>query len=287
MTRPFAAADIGISTSCYHGERLSPLHLDRLDALGFGHIELLANRPHLDYQDPAHRREIVDWFGDRPARPVSVHLPFRETGGPRGWRPLSALSSDIRERSYARDQIKRALEITDQLAVTWVVIHLGDPGQSFNPVLFEYAYAVLDEIRRFAGVEILIETLGNEITGPERIREFLDIAQIPGVGICYDVGHRRPAAEGERFDQVREIHLNDNEGDGDPHLWPFAGTIDWPRLARGLVSAGFGGALVLEGGTPDPDRGRAAANRLARLLAEAAGSPEEFDLKHALKAKSR
>jgi sugar phosphate isomerase/epimerase len=283
MKPPIAAADIGISTSCYHGERLTPAHLDRLEACGFHRLELMASPHHLDYHDRAHRREIVDWFTTHPARPASVHLPFGEMTPSGSLRPISALSGNLRERSRARDEIKRALEMTEQLGVSRVVVHLGVPGQTFNPVLFDHTYALLDEIRRFAGVEILIETLDNEVTVPARIREFLDLTQIPGVGICYDVGHRPSTEDPDRFERVREIHLDDNDGDGDSHMWPFAGILDWPELAGQLVAEGFDGTLVLEGSTPDPERAREAADRLADVLAEAASSPE--DRKHAPEAR--
>jgi sugar phosphate isomerase/epimerase len=231
-------------------------------------------------------KEVADWFEASPAGTPSIHLPFFHPGlrGPGAW--ISALAREEASRQAARDEIKRALEITDRLPVRWAVVHLGVPGQIFSPVLFDYAFALVEMIRSFAGVQILLETLDNEIATPERIREFIQAAQVPGVRICYDVGHLGPPRAGATFDDAGALHLDDNDGSRDEHLWPFTGNLDWPALAASLAASGFAGPLVFEGPDGDLPKALDAADRLRDLVREAADSRMELDRKHGLRAES-
>ena len=274
--------DFGISTCSYREETLTTRCLDAIHNSGFRHIELFANRPHLDYRDRSRRRELIDWFRAHPTGKPSLHLPFFESTGRGSRRWISALAPEERQRQEARDEIKRALEITDALQLSWVVVHLGVPGQPFSPLLFDYAYTVVDMIRSFAGVVILIENLPNEISTPERIMEFVRTAQIPEIRICYDIGHGRLAGSSPRLEDAGAVHLNDNDGHTDQHLWPFAGVIDWASFAGTLASSGFAHPLVFEGPDTNLEAARRAAARLEALAGEARSSREEFDRKYGL-----
>lgn len=275
-------AGFGFSTYAFRDEPFSPAQLDRVQAAGFRHIELLGNRPHLDYHDREVQRQIVDWFRSNPTEARSLHLPYSEPTGKTSFRWISALASEERDRQASLDELKRALEITDRIPVSWVVLHLGVPGQQWSPVHMEYAYAAVDMIRKFSGTPILIENLRNEISRPERIREFIRVAELPETGICYDVGHGHLDGLKPVLDGVRSIHLNDNDLSGDAHLWPFGGTIDWPRLAQELVAAEFTGPLVLEGTGRNLEPAVDAARRFRDLLYEARSSQHEFSLKYSL-----
>ena len=76
------------------------------------------------------------------------------------------------ERQRALDAIKRCLELGDVMGLTFVVLHLGNPGQAFNPVVFDHAYAAIATIQSFAGTRVLVETLSNDIATFPRILEF-------------------------------------------------------------------------------------------------------------------
>ena len=41
------------------------------------------------------------------------------------------------------------------MGLTFVVLHLGNPGQEFNPVVFDHAYAAIATIQSFAGTRVL------------------------------------------------------------------------------------------------------------------------------------
>src|SRR5678809_1093587 len=42
------------------------------------------------------------------------------------------------ERQRALDEVKRCLELCDVMALRFLVLHLGEPGQAFNPVCLLY-----------------------------------------------------------------------------------------------------------------------------------------------------
>jgi sugar phosphate isomerase/epimerase len=149
-------------------------------------------------------------------------------------------------------------------------------GQSYNPVVFEHAYAAISMIQSFAGVPVLIETLPNEIATFERILEFEAVAQIPNIGICYDTGH------GEIGDNAGAIHLNDNQLEEDDHLWPFEGKRNWPALIEQIVLRGFEGRLILEARDDRLAIAAAGRSRLRDLFEEAQDSIDEFRLKYKL-----
>jgi sugar phosphate isomerase/epimerase len=245
--------DVGISTRCFGTEPLTLDRLERLRRAEFTQIELHAALPGLDYTNRSVVRDIVRWFGENELPSPSLHLPFEK----------NILASSRYERQAALDDFKRCLEINDLLPLQFVVMHLGNPRQEFNPVAFEHAYAAIATVQTFAGIRVLLETLDNDIATFARIKEFRNAAQLPDIGICYDTGH------GEMEESCDAIHVDD-------------GDRDWPALIERFVSLAFTGPVILE---PSDDNLGAAADRRSRLRDlrdEAANSMEEFRLKYKL-----
>jgi sugar phosphate isomerase/epimerase len=99
---------------------------------------------------------------------------------------------------------------------------------------------------------------------------------LPGdrIGFCYDTGHARLGPDGLEIarwmaGRVLTIHLQDNVGEGDAHLMPFDGTVDWPLAMRMLDEAGYDGPYVFETALPSAEevirRARETAERLTAL----------------------
>ncbi|HET9216604.1 MAG TPA: sugar phosphate isomerase/epimerase family protein [Terriglobia bacterium] len=263
--------DFGISTRCFGTTALTVDLLERLRREDFSTIELYGVMPSFDYRNRSFLRGVARWFGEVGLTPPSLHLPTERPGE-------DLLAPGPIERQRALDELKRCLELCDLMPLGFVVLHLGAQGQAFSPVLFDHGYKAIATIQSFAGVRILLETLANDIATFERIREFRDAAQIGNVGICYDTGH------GEWESRPDAIHLNDNNGDDDEHLWPFEGKRNWPALVEQIVLSDFDGPLILEGRDERFDKARDSGNRLRDLLDEARSSIDEFRLKHRLPA---
>jgi hypothetical protein len=109
-----------VSTYVYVKERLHPGLLDELVKAGAQSIEIFAARQHFDYANrKQHVREIADWFRSTGIPFNSVHAPlysdyeWGRTGSPARQHRLH----DRAGRIDAMDEIKRALEIAEQIPV--------------------------------------------------------------------------------------------------------------------------------------------------------------------------
>jgi len=272
----------GISTQIHRSQPVTVDLLESTRKAGYEHFELFCNRPHLDFHNRSLLRSIGRWFKENSLPAPSLHLPFIENAGPtqRIW--ISVLEPERRHREAALDEIKRSLEFVDHLPLAYVVMHLGNPNETFTPVAFEYAYAAVSQVRAFAGVEVMIENIPNEISTIERIEEFKSLSQVPDLGICYDTGHGHLQGISGGFENIRTTHLHDNHGEKDEHLWPFEGTLNWPALVEKLVLAKYKGPLVFEARGEDLSKGSEARSRLQDLWDEAENSMEEYRLKYSL-----
>ena len=96
--------------------------------------------------------------------------------------------------------------------------------------------------------------------GFENLRKLANLAfvlelydEVPQVRFCWDVGHEACFTPGKQFmplfgDKLAFTHIHDNMCvyNGDDHMIPFEGTIDFDRVTRQLRDSGFMGTLSLE-----------------------------------------
>ena len=141
-----------VSTYVYVKERLHPGLLDALVRGGAQAIEIFAARQHLDYANrKQHVREIADWFRSTGIPLNSVHSPlygdyeFGRAGAP----PVNVASTDRAGRIEAMDEIKRALEIAEQIPFRFLVQHLGTNNESFDERKLEAAMTSVEHLRAF------------------------------------------------------------------------------------------------------------------------------------------
>lgn len=246
-----------MSTYVYVKERLHPGLLDGLVRGGAQAIEIFAARQHLDYANrKQHVREIADWFRSSGIPLNSVHSPmfadyeWGRTGAP----PINVTSTDRASRIEAMDEIKRALEIAEQIPFRFLVQHLGTGNEEFDDRKFEAAMTSIEHLRAFAkplGVRILLENIPNEMSTPDKLIDFITTSHFDDVGVCFDVGHAHmmssvPEAFEVLKQHIRSTHVHDNAKDKDSHLWPGKGNIDWPGTMELLRSAPQVPPLLLE-----------------------------------------
>src|SRR6185369_7616473 len=145
------AMQFGISTQIRRAETVTVDLLESLRRTGYEHFELFCNRPHLDFHNRNLMRAIGRWFQENALPAPSLHLPFVENVSPKDRIWISVTAPEQRNREAAIDEIKRSLEIADQIELAYVVLHIGNPYEAFNPVAFEHAYAAIRQIRAFSG----------------------------------------------------------------------------------------------------------------------------------------
>jgi sugar phosphate isomerase/epimerase len=246
-----------MSTYVYVKERLHPGLLDGLVRGGAEAIEIFAARQHLDYANrKQHIREIADWFRTSGVPLHSVHSPMYSDYemGRSGAQPVNIASTDRAQRIEAMDEIKRALEIAEQIPFRFLVQHIGKGDEEFDPRKFEAAMTSVEHLRAFAkplGVRILLENIPNEMATPDRLVEFITTSHFEDVGVCFDLGHAHimsdvPQAFETLKTYIYSTHVHDNAKDRDAHLWPGKGTIDWKEAIKLLRSAPNTPPVLLE-----------------------------------------
>jgi sugar phosphate isomerase/epimerase len=246
-----------VSTYLYVKERLHPGILDGLVRSGVQAIEIFAARQHLDYANrKQHVKEIAEWFHGSGVPLHSVHSPlyadyeWGRTGAP----PINISSTDRASRVEAMDEIKRSLEIAEQIPFRFLIQHIGLPNESYDEKKFEAAMTSIEHLRAFAkplGVRILLENIPNDLSTPDRLVEMIHTAHFDDVSVCFDFGHANMAGSvREAFEilrnHIRSTHVHDNDGLKDTHLWPGQGTVDWKETMELLRSATNVPPLLLE-----------------------------------------
>lgn len=245
-----------LSTHLFLQHRLHPGLLELAARSGAQAVEIFAARQHFDYTSREEVSELADWFKSNELKPFSMHAPLfpdREMG--RAGAPgVNVIHAEKSRRIEAMDEIKRALEVAERLPLRNMVIHLGEQLDGWSPLTMEYSLTALEHLGAFArplGVRLLVENLLNEATTPEHLRMILEAGHLDQVGVCLDLGHAHItvgvreaiASLGKR---IVSVHVHDNHGVRDEHLWPGEGTIDWPDAAEGLQQLAEPPAAVLE-----------------------------------------
>lgn len=255
-----------ISSHVFLTHRLHPGLLDVFARTGAQGVELFAARQHFDYTSRPDIRELAEWFRSNPIEPFSIHAPmFPDNEMGRGGAPaVNVIHPEKARRIDAMDEIKRALEVAEQIPLRFLILHLGERDDTWGLRALEHSITAIEHLRAFAaplGVRLLVENLEGEVATPAHLIEILNSGHFTDLGVCLDVGHAHlgegvSAALETLRDRLRSSHLHDNRGDKDAHLWPGDGTIDWDSALGGLKAAPHTPAGVLEisysiGETPD------------------------------------
>lgn len=249
-----------LSTHLFVQHRLTTVWLDRIWDAGFPQVEIFCARQHLDYRDKAQIKELGHWFRDAQLKVHSVHAPMftDEIWGRSGPDAVITITEPVRTKRHEMvDEIKRTLEIAEQVPFRYMIQHMGVTGEEFDERKVDAAFSALEEISLFAkqrGVEVLLENTPNELASAERLLTFLELTHL-GLNICFDVGHAHMHEGIENAYNmlkplIRSTHIHDNNGTDDSHLFPLltgtGGTIDWTKTMGLLKSVPEQYPLLLE-----------------------------------------
>jgi len=245
-----------LSTHLFLQHRLHPGLLELAAHSGAQAVEIFAARQHFDYTSRADVVELAEWFSSNELQPFSMHAPLfpdREMG--RAGAPgVNVIHAEKSRRIDSMDEIKRALEAAEHLPLRNLVVHLGEQMDTWSPRTIEHAQTALEHLGAFArplGVRLLVENLVNEATTPEHLMIILEMGHLDNVGICLDLGHANITvgvrdAIATLGPRIASVHVHDNHGVRDEHLWPGDGNIDWSAAIEGLKGLANPPAAVLE-----------------------------------------
>lgn len=245
-----------LSTHLFLNHRLHPGLLELAERSGAQAVEIFAARQHFDYTNRESVAELGEWFRSNSLSAFSMHAPLypdREMGRA-GAPAVNVLHPEKSHRIEAMDEIKRALESAEHIPLRNLVVHLGQRDDEWSQSTIEFALTALEHLGAFArplGVRLLVENLLSEATTPEHLVSILELGHLNNVGVCLDLGHanitvgtaQAIATLGAR---IASVHVHDNHGTKDEHLWPGDGTIDWPATVSALKALAAPPAAVLE-----------------------------------------
>ena len=231
-----------ISTYQFVSRRLTPDLLAQISAAGFQGVEIFASRGHFDYNSKTEVRAMAAALAANHLFISSLHGPTsRDISATReGGTPVSICEVERVRRIEAMDELKRAIDISEDLPYPRMVLHMGGPRETADPRKRDAAFSSLEHLilhAHHAGVVISLENTTTEMGDPHYLRSFVDETRL-NLRFNFDIGHAHLAdgPENERIEKslapMREliagVHVHDNHGEKDEHLAPYAGTIDWP-----------------------------------------------------------
>jgi|HubBroStandDraft_6_1064221.scaffolds.fasta_scaffold13499_3 sugar phosphate isomerase/epimerase len=277
-----------LSTYLFVSKKLTPEFLALVHGAGFQAIELFASRGHFDYTVAQEVRGMAHILADNRLQLASLHAPTSRDFGPNreGGTPLSITEVERVRRIEAMDELKRAIDVAEDLPFSRMILHMGGHRDTADPRRRDAAFSSLEHLvlhAKHVGVTICVENTTSEMGSPAYLRAFVEETRLTGLRFNFDIGHahladgpqdERVAASFEAMrDHIVSAHIHDNLGDKDAHLLPHDGSINWPaalKLFRSLPGSDIPLTLELKEKTgPDAtslsEQITAAAKSLDRL----------------------
>ena len=252
-----------LSTYLFVTHKLTPELLGQVAGAGFQGVEIFCARSHFEYTLKPDIRAMAGALEAHRLQLVSLHAPnrrdlsaMRESGT-----PLSICEIERVRRVEAMDELKRVIDVADDLPYARLILHMGGSRETADPRKRDAAFSSLEHLvlhARHAGVTICVENTQSEMGSPDYLRAFVDETRLTGLRFNFDIGHAHLAEfpEEERLEKsfsplkelVSSVHLHDNHGEKDEHLPPYDGSIHWPDAIKLLKSAAQNGGppLILE-----------------------------------------
>jgi sugar phosphate isomerase/epimerase len=249
-----------LSTYLFVTHKLTPELLGQVAGAGFQGVEIFCARSHFEYTLKQEIRAMAGALEAQHLQLASLHAPnrrdlsaMRESGA-----PLSICEIERVRRVEAMDELKRVIDVADDLPYARLILHMGGSRETADPRKRDAAFSSLEHLvlhARHAGVTICVENTQSEMGSPDYLRAFVDETRLTGLRFTFDIGHAHLAEfpEQERLEKsfsplkelVSSVHLHDNHGEKDEHLPPYDGSIHWPDAITLLKSAAQNGALPL------------------------------------------
>jgi sugar phosphate isomerase/epimerase len=233
-----------LSTYLWVQHKLTTALLDEIARAEIEGVEIFCSGEHFDYRAAENVRETGDWFAGHRMKLHSLHGPTSRDYRPgrEGGSPLSLSDPERMRRLDAMDEVKRALDVAEQVPFEIMVLHAATARDEPDQRRWDAAFTSLEHLVLFArqrGVTLALENTPGEMATPANLRHFLEDTHLPGLRLCFDSGHAHMETGAlQGLETMRGIavttHLHDNHGEKDEHLLPFEGTIEWDKLMRAM-----------------------------------------------------
>ena len=241
-----------LSSYLFVSRKLTPELLGQISDAKFQGVEIFCSRSHFEYAAKTEVQAMAGALEAHKLQLVSLHGPtsrdlsaMRESGT-----PLSICEVERVRRIEAMDELKRVIDVADDLPYARLILHMGGSRETADPRKRDAAFSTLEHLvlhAHHAGVTICVENTTSEMGDSAYLRAFVDETRLTGLRFNFDIGHAHlgDGPEEERIEKsfaplrelVSSVHLHDNHAEKDEHLPPYDGTIEWPAAIKLLKSA--------------------------------------------------
>ncbi len=189
-----------------------------------------------------------------------AHTPFYNVLDP----------SSVKDVIHTEEMVRRSIIASGELGVKATVIHAGTCfcDNDYKKILrdnVEYFKPHVELAARY-NMDIAVENLFDKMDPKRgyrlrrytaRVDEVLDLVEAlrqhyDNVGVCWDFGHanemgwNQPQALEIIGDRLIALHVQDNYGVIDDHLFPYHGTIEWEPVMKTLKKINYRGVFAYE-----------------------------------------
>lgn len=185
----------------------------------------------------------------------SASMKLVQSHSPMG-KPLADNNDDF------LNDTKRCIEACKELGIKYVVVHSGYlPGISKkecfekNKIFYEKLLPLAEKYE----ITILTENFDKMSVGgmywidnaPDLL-ELIEYVNHPLFHAVWDCGHANMQEMSQEKGitllgkHIKCLHIHDNNGERDQHMYPFLGTLDMDSLVEGLKKIGYDGYFTLE-----------------------------------------
>lgn len=173
--------------------------------------------------------------------------------------PVDDKTQQSRDATF--EYMKKTVQGTSILGSKYIIIHPKMPNwghEDDSDEIERMNERFFSKICSFAqeyNVNICVENMpmtNLRLSRTTKILEFVKKLNLPNLFICFDTGNSNCFGDdcGEMVrlcgDYIKTLHVHDNSGRADEHLFPYCGTINWESFKSALFDIGFDGVLSIE-----------------------------------------
>src|SRR4029077_9399221 len=148
-----------LSTYMFVSRKLTPELLGLIAGAGFQGLEIFCARSHFEYAMKPEVRAMTAALEQHHLQLVSLHAPTsRDISAMReGGTPISICEIERVRRIEAMDELKRVIDVADDLPYSRLILHMGGPRETADPRKRDAAFSSLEHLilhARHSGVTI-------------------------------------------------------------------------------------------------------------------------------------
>lgn len=164
---------------------------------------------------------------------------------------------DAAERKKTLDDLKQWLELFDALNIRAAVLHPGGKEASLagwaEDKIAEIRSKSLNTLCAFSKGSSPLICLENLSQDAAQLLSMIKSASVDNLGICLDTGHLNCYGNRKWSEfiikagkHLKALHIADNLGVDDNHLFPYGGRVNWKEVMTALKSVNYSGLFNFE-----------------------------------------